>query len=75
VAYFALLKRVGAGRSAYVTIATPVIAMLLSTVVEGYRWSFVAAFGVALAMFGNWLALRSPAGSAPSREGNRITRA
>lgn len=66
-AYFALLKRVGAGPSAYITISTPVIAMLMSTLVEGYRWTFLAVFGVALAVLGNWIALRSPARAASAR--------
>jgi drug/metabolite transporter (DMT)-like permease len=55
VTYFALLKRVGAGPSSYVAIATPVIALLLSTFLEGYRWTWVAALGVVLAVLGNGL--------------------
>ena len=66
VAYFALLKRVGAGPSSYIAIATPVIALLVSTLFEGYRWTSVAALGLLLAGLGNWLALRpQPDGDAP----------
>jgi len=61
VTYFALLKRVGAGPSSYVAIATPVIALLLSTFLEGYQWTPGAAAGMALAVFGNGLALRTAA--------------
>jgi drug/metabolite transporter (DMT)-like permease len=57
-AYLTLLKRVGGGPAAFVGIATPVIALALSTLFEGYRWTWVAALGVVLAMAGNWLALR-----------------
>jgi drug/metabolite transporter (DMT)-like permease len=57
--YFTLLKRIGAGPSSYVAIATPVIAMLLSTLFEGYRWTWVSAMGVGLAVIGNALALRA----------------
>lgn len=57
-AYLTLLKRVGAARTAFVGVATPVIALLLSTLFEGYRWTPLAGLGVALAVFGNWLALR-----------------
>jgi drug/metabolite transporter (DMT)-like permease len=60
-AYLTLLQRVGAGPSAFVTVSTPVIAMLLSTLFEGYRWTWTAALGVVLAVFGTWLALRQPA--------------
>jgi drug/metabolite transporter (DMT)-like permease len=57
-AYLTLLKRVGGGPSAFVAITTPLIALALSTFFEGYRWTPVAALGVALAVAGNWLALR-----------------
>ena len=57
-AYLTLLKRVGAGPSSFVAVSTPVIALVLSTLFEGYRWTLVALCGVALAVFGNWLALR-----------------
>ena len=38
-AYLTLLKRVGAGPSSFVSVATPVIALMLSTLFEGYRWT------------------------------------
>jgi drug/metabolite transporter (DMT)-like permease len=55
--YLTLLKRIGAGPASYVSVATPIVAMALSTLFEGYRWTPLAAFGVALAVGGNWLAL------------------
>jgi len=57
-AYLTLLKQVGAGPASYVGVSTPVVAMLLSTVVEGYRWNGYAILGVVLAVAGNVLALR-----------------
>jgi len=57
-AYLTLLSQVGAGPSSYVGVTTPVIAMLLSTWAEGYRWSTSAIVGVALAIAGNVLVLR-----------------
>lgn len=62
--YFRLLQRLGAGRGAYNGVLVPVIAMLLSTVFEGYRWSVLALAGSALAMLGLVLALRA---RSPSR--------
>jgi drug/metabolite transporter (DMT)-like permease len=59
VAYSRCLKRVGAGPSSYITVATPVIAILLSTLFEGYRWTPITALGIVLAIIGNTLALRS----------------
>ena len=58
VAYFTLLKRVGATSSSYISVATPVIAILLSTVFEGYRWTPGAGVGLLLAVAGIVLALR-----------------
>ena len=58
-AYLTLLKRVGGGPAAFVAVATPVIALALSTLFEGYRWTWIAALGVVLALAGNWLALRA----------------
>jgi drug/metabolite transporter (DMT)-like permease len=57
-AYLTLLSRVGAAPASFVGVATPVIALLLSTAFEGYRWTPLAGLGVVLAVFGNWLALR-----------------
>ena len=59
VAYFALLKRAGATPSSYISVATPVIAILLSTAFEGYRWTPIAGAGLLLAVAGIVLALRS----------------
>jgi drug/metabolite transporter (DMT)-like permease len=56
-AYLTLLKELGSASASYVAVATPVVAMLLSTLFEGYRWTPVAAFGVVLAVAGNLLAL------------------
>ena len=57
-AYLTLLKQVGPGPASYVGVATPIIAMAVSTMFEGYRWTHVGAFGVVLAIAGNWLALK-----------------
>jgi hypothetical protein len=46
--------------AAFFCVASPVIAMVLSTLFEGYQWTWAAA-GVVLAVIGNGLAL------APSR--------
>jgi drug/metabolite transporter (DMT)-like permease len=56
--YLTLLKMVGPGPASYIGVATPVVAMIASTLFEGYRWTPVGAFGVVLAIAGNWLALK-----------------
>ncbi|MDQ6618773.1 MAG: DMT family transporter [Pseudomonadota bacterium] len=59
-AYLTLLQRVGAGPSSYIAVTTPVLAMLLSSAVEGYRWTTTGGIGVVLAVAGNVLVLRRP---------------
>lgn len=56
--YLTLLKREGAGLASYVTVVAPVVALLLSTLFEGYQWTVVAALGAALAVVGNFLTMR-----------------
>ena len=60
-AYFLLLRKVGIGLASYTGVATPVIAVLLSTLFEGFAWTWTAVFGVALAATGNFIALRRDA--------------
>lgn len=57
--YFGLIRTLGAGRAAYGNVAVPVIAMGLSTLFEGYRWTLLASSGAALAMAGLLIALSS----------------
>jgi drug/metabolite transporter (DMT)-like permease len=37
--YLQLVRALGPGRAAYITVVIPIIAMLISTLLEGYRWS------------------------------------
>jgi drug/metabolite transporter (DMT)-like permease len=55
--YLTLLGRIGLDRAAYVTILFPVIALLLSTLFEGFTWGYLQLAGVALVLVGNALVL------------------
>jgi drug/metabolite transporter (DMT)-like permease len=59
--YFNLLRAIGPARAAYSSVLIPVLAMALSTLFEGYRWSALAAVGGVLALAGLVIALRSRA--------------
>lgn len=59
-AYLTLLQRIGADRAAYSSVLFPLVALALSTLVEGYRWTPLAAIGVALVLAGNLVVLRRP---------------
>ncbi len=64
--YAALIRDIGAGRAAYNGVAVPVVAMLLSSLLEHYRWSVLAAAGAACAMIGLLIALPGRAQSVVS---------
>lgn len=56
--YFNLIRNIGPGKAAYTGVLIPVIAMMLSTLFEGYGWSLLAAAGAALAIIGLLVAMR-----------------
>ena len=58
--YLTLLGRIGADRAAYATVMFPVVALAVSTAVEGYRWTMPAVLGVVAVLAGIVLALRAP---------------
>ena len=57
--YFGILRVIGPAKAAYSSVIVPVIAMLLSTLFEGYRWSGLAIAGSLLALSGLVIALRA----------------
>ncbi|MES2096761.1 MAG: EamA family transporter [Pseudomonadota bacterium] len=57
--YFGVLRTIGPAKAAYSSVIVPVIAMLLSTIFEGYRWSGLAVAGAALAAAGLVIALKA----------------
>ncbi len=63
-AYLVLVGRIGPDRAAYSTVLFPVVALSVSTVLEGYHWTLPAFGGVALVLGGNLLAFRKPAATA-----------
>lgn len=59
--YYDMIRSIGPARSAYSSVIVPFVAMLLSTLFEGYRWTPVGYAGVALAVGGLYIALRARA--------------
>ena len=57
--HYNLVREIGAGRTAYNGIVTVCVAMGLSTLFEGFKWDALSAGGMALALLGMGLALRS----------------
>ena len=57
--YITLIGRIGADRASYVNLLIPVVAMLVSTVFEGYQWSMMTALGLSFILLGNWLVMKT----------------
>ena len=57
--YYGVLRVIGPAKAAYSSVIVPVIAMALSTIFEGYRWSPLAVGGAVLTGCGLVIALRA----------------
>lgn len=55
--YIALMRTIGPARAAYTSVLFPIVALLISTIFEDYRWSTLAVVGILFIVAGNWLAL------------------
>ncbi|WP_281544583.1 EamA family transporter [Grimontia sp. SpTr1] len=51
--YLALVGRIGAAKAAYCTVLFPLVALSLSTIFEGYEWTWQSVLGVMLVVGGN----------------------
>jgi drug/metabolite transporter (DMT)-like permease len=61
--YFGVIRAIGPAKAAYSSVIIPILAMLISTLAEGYRWSLLAGAGCVIALVGLVIALsaRRPA--------------
>ncbi len=50
--YLSLIDRIGANRSAYATVIFPIIALALSSIYEGYIWTWTSYLGLSLTITG-----------------------
>jgi len=53
--YLALVGNIGADKAAYATLLFPVVALVISTIWEGYQWTPSATLGILLILGGNVL--------------------
>lgn len=56
--YYGIIRKVGAGQAAWSSVLIPVIAMLISTWLEGFHWSGLAIAGSLLVAAGLVIAVR-----------------
>ena len=55
--YLSLMTRIGAHKTSYANIIFPAIAVLISTIVEGFAWSEYTVIGLTLVLLGNLVVL------------------
>lgn len=55
--YLMLIHRIGSARAAYAAVLFPVVALFISTLLEGHRWNLYSVLGIVLVLGGNALAL------------------
>lgn len=65
--YYGLVRKVGAGTAAYSSVIVPVVAMVLSTLFEGYVWGPLPAAGALVTLAGMVVAMRGRAAPPPRR--------
>lgn len=58
--YLTLVGRIGADKAAYTTLLFPLVALQISTLMEGYHWSNSGLIGIGLVLLGNLIILISP---------------
>ncbi len=58
--YLMLVARLGSSRAAYATVMFPAVALMLSSLFEGYRWHAEGIAGLALVMAGNIVVFAKP---------------
>jgi len=57
--WLTLIGRIGAARASYVGVMVPVVALVISTLFEGFDWHPLTAAGIAVSIAGNVLVLGS----------------
>jgi drug/metabolite transporter (DMT)-like permease len=56
--FLTLLNRIGAAKSGYIGVMVPIVALVISSIFEGFRWHALTLAGIAISVAGNVLVLR-----------------
>ncbi|PZT87335.1 MAG: EamA family transporter [Citromicrobium sp.] len=65
--YYGLVRKVGAGTAAYSSVIVPIVAMILSTLFEGFVWGPLPGAGAGITLIGMVVALRGRSSPLPRR--------
>lgn len=58
ICYLSLVRNKGAAKASYATVLFPIIALAVSTAVEGYQWTPSTALGAVLSLIGAYIVFR-----------------
>jgi drug/metabolite transporter (DMT)-like permease len=58
--FLTLVGRIGPDKAGYVSLLIPVVALVISTLFEGYRWTPQAFAGLSLVLVGNYIIVKKP---------------
>lgn len=58
--YFKIVQNIGPELAGYTTVVAPVVALIISSSIEGYKWSIEDIGGLVLVILGNVLVMRKP---------------
>ena len=53
-----IIEKQGAVKSTYVTFIYPVLSMIISTFVEGFKWNLLAVIGMIILLYSVWIGVR-----------------
>jgi len=56
--YLSLVGSIGPGRAAYTTLVFPLVALFISTIFEGFIWTFSSVLGMGLILLGNLIIIK-----------------
>lgn len=68
--YLSLIASIGANKTAYATVLFPIVALSISTVLEGYVFTSLSIMGLVLALVGNIIVFYKPKRSSKSNKGD-----
>jgi drug/metabolite transporter (DMT)-like permease len=60
--YLTLVGSIGANKASYAIMVVPVVALIISSMAEGYSWNLSGLAGLAMVLMGNFWALRKKPG-------------
>lgn len=62
-ALYYIIEKQGAVKSTYINFILPILSMLISTIVEGFKWNYLAIFGMIVLLYSVWIGIKQDVNS------------